>query len=118
MNIESLREFCLQFPGSEESFPFGEDTLVFKVRNKIFLLTSLENDELSFNIKCDPEKAIELRESYEWIKPGFHMNKRHWNTIVPEKSANTTFLKGLITDSYQLVVQSLPKKTREELPWK
>lgn len=82
MNIEQLREYCLTKPGAEESFPFGEDTLVFKVNGKIFLLTSLGSAPLQFNAKCEPEKIIELRESYSCILPGYHMNKKHWNTVI------------------------------------
>jgi predicted DNA-binding protein (MmcQ/YjbR family) len=118
MNLESLRDFCLQLPGAEESFPFGNDTLVFKVKNKVFLLTSLDSVELGFNVKCDPEKAIELREQYNWVLPGYHMNKKHWNTVKAGDRAPDALLKSWITDSYQLVVQSLPKKSREELQWK
>lgn len=82
MNIETLREYCLLKKGVSEGFPFGETTLVFKVMNKIFLLVSLDASPLQFNAKCDPDKAIELREQYDAIKPGYHMNKKHWNTVV------------------------------------
>jgi len=82
MNIESLREYCLRKKAVEETFPFGESTLVFKVRGKIFLLAGLEESPLQFNVKCDPEKIDDLREQYEDVKPGYHMNKRHWNTII------------------------------------
>ncbi len=118
MNLESLRDLCLQLPGVEESFPFGEDTLVFKVKNKIFLLTGLDGDGLSFNVKCDPEKAVELREQYPYVLPGYHMNKKHWNTVKVTGAAPDHLLRSWITGSYHLVVQSLPKKNREELQWK
>jgi predicted DNA-binding protein (MmcQ/YjbR family) len=83
MNIETLRSYALSKPNAEESFPFGEDTLVFKVNNKIFLLTGLDSHPLQFNVKCHPDKAIELREEFpENVLPGYHMNKKHWNTII------------------------------------
>jgi predicted DNA-binding protein (MmcQ/YjbR family) len=115
MNIETLREYCLSKKAVTEDFPFGETTLVFRVKEKIFLLVSLDADPLQFNAKCNPEKAIELREEYEAIKPGYHMNKKHWNTIVVDGSISTKLLKEIIDDSYNLIVQSLPKKLREEL---
>lgn len=115
MNIETLREYCISKKAVTEDFPFGEDTLVFKVMNKIFLLVSLSANPLQFNAKCDPEKAIELREEYDAIKPGYHMNKKHWNTVVIDGSISTKLIKELIDDSYNLIVQSLPKKLREEL---
>jgi len=110
---ETVREYCLSFRGVTESFPFDEDTLVFKVMGKIFALLSLEGHTL--NLKCDPEKAISLRDTYDAVTPGYHMNKKHWNTIdltgqVPEK-----LIREWITDSYQIVVQGLSKKDREKL---
>ena len=115
MNIESLREYCLSKKAVEEGFPFGEDTLVFKVAGKIFLLTGLTNNPLQFNAKCDPDKAIELREQYVAIQPGYHMNKKHWNTITADGTLSNALLKEMIDDSYNLVVQSLPKSVRENL---
>jgi predicted DNA-binding protein (MmcQ/YjbR family) len=109
MDIESLREYCLSKPGAEESFPFGPDTLVFKVNGKLFLLTGLDEEVLSFNVKCDPEKAIELREEYSCVKPGYHMNKKHWNTIVVDGSVSSKILKEWIDHSYGLVSK---KKTK------
>lgn len=116
MNIEYFREYCLAKPGVEEGFPFGEDTLVLKVMGKIFALSSLSSPWFSANLKCDPERALELRESYEAIKPGYHMNKQHWNTISFETShiSNDLFLE-LTDHSYDLVVASLTKKLKEEL---
>ena len=102
MNIEELREFCLSLPGSGEDFPFDETTLAFKVGGKIFVLTDLEGP-LSVNLKCNPEKAIELREHYPSVKPGYHMNKKHWNTITVDGSVNDEMLKSWISDSYELV---------------
>ena len=103
MDIESLRTYCLKKKGVEEDFPFGETTLVFKVKGKMFLLTSLNEDVLSFNAKCDPEKAIELRERYDAVQPGYHMNKKHWNTIIVDGSVPAKQLKEWIDDSYDLV---------------
>ena len=108
MNIEELRSYALQKEHAEESFPFGEETLVFKVDNKIFMLMGLDQPELSMNVKVDPGKAIELREEYPGnIFPGYHMNKKHWNTITVDGSIATGLLKELIDHSYDLV---RPKK--------
>lgn len=103
MNIESLRDYCLSKPDAEESFPFGESTLVFKVNGKIFLLVGLDNDPLQFNVKCDPDRALELRENYSCVIPGYHMNKKHWNTVIIDGSAGNKLLKEWIDDSYKLV---------------
>jgi predicted DNA-binding protein (MmcQ/YjbR family) len=103
MNIESLREYCLSKAGAEESLPFGPDTLVYKVKGKIFLITGLDEEQLSFNVKCDPGLAIELREQYSCVLPGYHMNKKHWNTIVVDGSVSSKQLKGWIDHSYDLV---------------
>ncbi len=111
MNIESFREYCLRKKGVEESFPFDETTLVFKVSNKMFALTDLEG-KFSINLKCDPEKAIELRERHPSVIPGYHMNKRHWNTILIDGSIEDERIFGWIDDSYNLVVESLPKKDK------
>ena len=104
MNIEQIREYVLQKPSVTEGFPFGGDTLVFKVKEKIFLLASLESDPLQFNLKCDPDRAIELREEFpNNILPGYHMNKKHWNTIVVGGTVPKKLLKEMIDDSYTLV---------------
>jgi predicted DNA-binding protein (MmcQ/YjbR family) len=113
MNIEELRDYCLQKPGVTEGFPFGEDTLVFKVGEKIFLLTGL--DSSSFNVKCDPELAVELREQHDEVKPGFHMNKKHWNTVHTDGSLTNKQLRNMVDHSYELVFKSLPKKLQEEI---
>lgn len=113
MNIEELRDYCLAKKGVTEGFPFDEDTLVFKVQGKMFLLTSLS--ELTMNVKCDPEKAVELREQYPEVQPGYHMNKKLWNTVILDGLLPGKLLKGFIDDSYQLVVDGLTKKLREEL---
>lgn len=114
MDIETLRNFCLDKPAVTESFPFGEDTLVFKVGGKIFLLTGLAAGN-SFNVKCDPERAIELREQYHEVQPGYHMNKRWWNTVYTDGRLTDKQLYEMIDHSYQLVVNRLPKKNREEI---
>lgn len=103
MNIETLRNYCLNKPGAEEGFPFGGNMLVFKVRGKIFLLVGLDSDPLQFNVKCNPDKALELRENYPCVIPGYHMNKKHWNTVIVDGSVNSKLLKEWIDDSYELV---------------
>ncbi len=104
MNIEELRTYALLLPGVTEGFPFGEDTLVFKINEKIFLLTGLESNPLRFNVKCNPDKAIELREQYpDAVIPGFHMNKKHWNTIIVDGVLSVKNLKEMIEESYMLV---------------
>ena len=118
MNIQQLYEFCLTKKGVTEHFPFDEDTLVFKVGGKMFCLTSLkqwENNEPSLNLKCDPEKALELRAEYEAIRPGYHMSKVHWNTIDLNKDVSSKMVCDLINDSYDLVFKSLTKKIQNEI---
>lgn len=115
MDIEELRNYCIEKAGTEESFPFNETTLVFKVGGKIFLLVDIDSRPLSFNVKCDPDKAIGLREKYSCVKPGYHMNKTHWNTVSADGFVNTKLLKDWIDHSYELVVNSLPKKIKAEL---
>lgn len=114
MNIETLREYCLSKKGTTESFPFDEETLVFKVVGKMYLLMSLEG-EFTINLKCDPEIAIQLREQYSYVLPGYHMNKKHWNTIQIDESVPNSLLKEWIDHSYNLVVEKLTKKERAEL---
>lgn len=114
MNIEELRDYCLQKPGATEGFPFGEDTLVFKVGGKMFLLTGLQSGN-SFNAKCDPERAVDLRERYTEVQPGYHMNKKMWNTVHMDGSLPNKLLRELIDHSYELVVQSLSKKIQAEI---
>jgi len=105
MNIEDIRDYALSLKGVSESFPFGEDTIVFKVDNKIFLLASLSSEVLQFNVKCNPEFAVELREQYPAVLPGYHMNKKHWNTIIVDGSLTAGQLRQFITDSYFLVAK-------------
>ena len=103
MNIETLREYCLSKTGAEETLPFGPDTLVYKVGGKVFLLVGLDAEDLRFNVKCDPDKAIELRDEYPCVLPGFHMNKKHWNTVLVDGSVSVKQLKEWIDHSYELV---------------
>ena len=105
MNIEELRDYVLALENVTESFPFGEETLVFKTNEKIFLLVSLSSVPLQFNVKCNPEYAIELRERHPCVLPGYHMNKKHWNTIIIDGSLSATQLKQFIKDSYLLVAK-------------
>jgi predicted DNA-binding protein (MmcQ/YjbR family) len=114
MNIEDFRSYCLSLKGAEESLPFDDETLVFKVGGKIFSLTGISLFA-SVNLKCDPEKAMELREQYPAVIPGYHMNKKHWNTISMDGSISDRLLKEWIKDSYELIVSSLPKKIKQEL---
>ena len=119
MNIEQLRDFCIAKKGVTEHFPFDKDTLVFKVMGKIFVLTSLqkwENEEGAVNLKCNPEYSVELREEYEGIIAGFHMSKKHWNTVLIDHSdVSDKLLIALINHSYDLVVSGLTKKIKQEL---
>lgn len=114
MNIEELREYCISKKGVTEGFPFDEVTLVFKVGGKMFVLTNLDG-EPSVNLKCNPEKAVELREQYSEIIPGYHMSKLHWNTIYLDRSLPEKLIKELIDLSYELVLASLPKAKRNEI---
>ena len=115
MNPEFLRDYCLLKKGVTEEFPFDQETLVFKVMNKIFLLTSLESKPLRINVKCDPELAISLREKYEAAYPAYHMNKKHWNSVECIGSIPHDELLGMIDHSYELVVKGLPKKMQAQL---
>ena len=114
MNIELLREYCLSKKGSTESLPFDETTLVFKVMNKMFALTSLDKS-LAVSVKCEPETAVTLREEYSYILSAFHMNKKHWNTIHIDDSVSDSFVYKWIDHSYDLVVKGLTKKLQQEL---
>lgn len=113
MNIETYRSFCLAFPATDESFPFDDKILVFKVAGKMFALADVDHFE-SINLKCDPEKAIELRAQYPAVQPGYHMNKQHWNTVLMDGSIPDLLIREWIKDSYDLIVASLTKKKRAE----
>ena len=116
MHIESYREYCLSKKNVTESFPFDDKILVFKVANKMFALANVDEFD-SFNVKCDPEEAIELRAKYEAVEPGYHMNKKHWNTVYINRDATEELLLKWIDDSYDLIVKSLPKKVKNEFQW-
>lgn len=113
--FSELYDYCIGKPGSTETYPFGEETLVFKVGGKMFALTGIGTVPPTVNLKCDPERAIELRERYHAVRPGYHMNKRHWNTVTLDGSIPAAELRKMIDHSYALVVASLPKKIRTEL---
>jgi predicted DNA-binding protein (MmcQ/YjbR family) len=115
MNIEEFRDYCLSKKYVTESFPFDEVTLVFKVANKMFALAGLEHQPAKVNLKCDPERAIELREEYAEVIEGFHMNKKLWNTITIEGNLPTDLIIELIDHSYDLVVKNMTKKKQREL---
>ena len=112
VNIEQIRQYCIDKPEVEEGFPFGETVLVFKIKGKMFLLLPLDTDGLQFNVKCDPEKAIELRAQFPCVKPGFHMSKVHWNTIFVDGSVSDQVIFKWIADSYELVYFA-KKKTKK-----
>lgn len=114
MDIEFYREFCISKPGVTEEFPFDESTLVFKVMGKMFALTNVD-DFQSVNLKCDPEIAVKLREENEAVFPGYHMNKKHWNTVMMNGTIPDQKVCDWINHSYDLVVSGLPKKLKEEL---
>jgi len=114
LNIEGFRSYCLGKKGVTEEFPFDQNTLVFKVMGKMFALTDLDNFE-SINLKCDPERAAELREEFPAVTPGYHMNKKHWNTVLMDESISDKLLKTWIDDSYSLVAASLSKQLQLEL---
>ncbi len=115
MNIEEFQTYCLAKPGVTEGFPFDDVTLVFKVMGKMFALTGLGKEEFTVNLKCDPERALDLREEYPEIIAGYHMSKKHWNTVSFEGTLRDDFLMELIDHSYNLVVKGLKKADREFL---
>lgn len=115
MNPGELRDHCLAFPGAEETFPFGPDTSVFKVGGKMFALSHLGADSLRVSLKCEPQLAEALRETHAAVIPGYHLNKRHWNTVIIDGSLSEQMIKDLIEDSYDLVVQQLPASRRRQL---
>ena len=114
MDIITFREFCLSFDGVTEGMPFGGDTLVFKVKGKMFCLAGIDDFEF-INVKCDPEKALLLREEYAAVRPGYHMSKKHWNSVYMNGSIPDKLIRQWIIDSYTLIVHSLPKNIQEEL---
>ncbi len=114
MHIEEIRAYCLSKKQVTEGLPFGDDTLVFKVKNRMFALVNLEG-ELRINLKCDPEEAVRLREMHTAVTPGYHMNKKMWNTIAVDGSITDELLREWIDESYRLVVMKMPKKDRIEI---
>lgn len=115
MNLEELREYCISLKGATEHFPFDDVSLVLKVQGKMFALIPLDNPETQIALKCDPEKAIALREQFDCITPAYHFNKKHWNSVRIDPAISTEMLRELILHSYDLVVAGLPKKLRNEL---
>ena len=114
MDIESFRDYCLSKPGMSEGFPFDSKTLVFKVMGKIFAITNVDLFD-SVNLKCAPEYAVELRETFQGVRPGYHMNKNHWNSVSTDSDVPDQLFLELIDQSYDLVVKSLTKRLRDEL---
>ena len=117
MTSDALRSECLQMPGATEEFPFNPETSVFKVGGKVFAITALESRPLSVSLKCEPDLAEHLRADYAAITPGYHLNKRHWNTVVLDGSLPDRMVRDMIEDSYDLVVASLPRAKRRALRW-
>lgn len=117
MSPDRLRSHCLSFPGAEETFPFGPDTSVFKVAGKMFALSQLGADELRVSVKCEPSLAVQLRAAYPEVIPGYHLNKRHWNTVIVDGDLPAQTIKDMIEDSYDLVASSLPAQERRALRW-
>jgi predicted DNA-binding protein (MmcQ/YjbR family) len=115
VNVESFRDYCLSKPAAMESTPFGPDNIVFKVEGKMFALLALDEVPTAVNLKCDPDRALELRDRYEQVQAGYHMNKKHWNTVVLDGVIPEKEIRKMIDDSYELVVRSLPKAKREKL---
>lgn len=115
LNLELLRKYCLSKKGVTEDFPFDEETIAFRVAGKIFVLTNIYSVPLRVNLKCDPERAIELREQYECITPGWHMNKKHWNTVEMDGSLNSNFIQELLDHSYNETYKSLKKSEKDKL---
>lgn len=112
MTADELKALCLSFPGAREEFPFDERHSVFKVGGKLFAISALDGDPLSVSLKCDPPLAEQLRATYPAITPGYHLNKRHWNTVVVDGSVPEQLVRDMVEDSYDLVVASLPKAKR------
>ena len=117
MNAAELRDWCLEQPGAYEDFPFTLEHSVFKVEGKMFALSALGRTPLEVSVKCEPELAVALRNTYAAVRPGYHLNKRHWNTITLDGSLPDQLVRDLIEDSYDLVVSALPKRVRAGLGW-
>jgi len=117
MTPDGLRSHCLGFPGAVEERPFGPETSVFKVEGKIFAITRLDGSPLEVSLKCEPELAEQLRAAHDAIRPGYHLNKRHWNTVTLDGRVADAMARDLVEDSYDLVVAALPRRKREALGW-
>ena len=117
MRPSKLREHCLAFPGSVETFPFGPQTSVFKVSGKIFAISRLHENPLRVSLKCEPLLAEQLREAHAAVSPGYHLNKRHWNTVIVDGSLPERVVRDMIEDSYDLIVSKLPRSRRRALGW-
>ncbi len=115
MNPESVRDYCLRKPGVSESFPFNETALVFKVMGKMFALMNIEGRPLRISLKCDPEKAVQLRDEFSGVEPAYHMNKTHWNQVLADGSIREQLVLGWIDDSYHIVCKGLTKAAKMEL---
>jgi predicted DNA-binding protein (MmcQ/YjbR family) len=118
MRSDELRDLCLAFPGSTETFPFGPETSVFKVAGKMFALTGLAGRPLRVSLKCEPALAQQLREAHREVLPGYHLNKTHWNTVLIDGSLPEQMIGDMIEDSYDLVVSKLPRARRAALGWR
>ena len=118
MNARALRTYCLSFTGAAETFPFAPGVSVFKVAGKMFALSRLDDEPLSVGVKCEPALAEHLRVTYDAVTPGYHLNKRHWNTVVIDGSLSDRLIKDMIEDSYDLVVSSLPRARQVALGWR
>jgi len=117
VDATDLRQWCLAQTGAVEDFPFGPEHSVFKVGGKVFAISALHRTPLEVSVKCEPELAVELRGTYAAIRPGYHLNKRHWNTVTLDGSLPDRLVRDLVEDSYDLVVSALPRRTRDELGW-
>jgi predicted DNA-binding protein (MmcQ/YjbR family) len=117
VNATELRAWCLRQPGSSEEFPFGPELSVFKVAGKIFAISSLDDSLLGVSLKCEPDLAVALRASYPAIRPGYHLNKRHWNTVTIDGTLPDQLVRDMVEDSYDLIVSALPKRIRDRLGW-
>jgi predicted DNA-binding protein (MmcQ/YjbR family) len=117
MNAKGLKAQCLSFAGAEETFPFGPATSVFKVAGKIFALSQLDGDPLRVSLKCDPGLAEQLRATHSAVNPGYHLNKRHWNTVILDGTLPDRLIKDMVEDSYDLVVSALPQARQAALGW-
>lgn len=117
MTAHALRKLCLGFPGAFEDFPFGPEHSVFKVEGKLFAISALGSLPLQVSLKCEPELAVQLRGAHEAIAPGYHLNKRHWNTVTLDGSVPDAMVHDMVEDSYDLIVAAMPRAVREQLGW-